>query len=732
MPGYLDVGPLQTSGSGGLDVAPLQGGAQNLIQATTVLPTRVAFGSGSVTFESQTIASTTVLPSRVAFGSGSVMHPPQTIAATTVIPTRVAFGSGSLSVSINSLYIIPSRVAFGHGAVLQRSYISIFVNGVDVSTLVLVNSVQISNSLSQPSTLNFALWDKTGTVVPAVGQTVIVYLGSLRIFAGQVQQPFQTGYQAFAGFLYSGSGTTSGSTGGVGSATGSTATGGVQCTDWTNLLNRRYVGLYFDGDDHPVESNLSSIVRYIVNTYFAQDGFTYDDSDGDPGIDLGPTLFNWVTGTAAFNTLSSSTGWEWSCDYFQVIRFYPSTSGLGTAAFDLTNNDGNVYAESLGVEYFQQQYRNMQGVLSPTASSALWSDTFSASQPGPFPLEPQPPDGIRQAFFELYAMTAIPQVLVNGVQQTVINLETTALGNNEWYILLGGLGQQIAYGVFQNPSSTPLQPLDVLVISYAVPLSPIYWVSNPAQIAERAAIEGNSGVYQDVEQAPSVTDPNAIAAYAAGLLARYGDGIPFQVTYSSRNQKGLFAGQIQRIVLSNPPLNFTGLITSVGWQDVDGQFMQLGVTVASGMYQGNFNFAQFMAALIAQATLPQPSAFAAYQLLIAPNYPGYTNPGITGGNYVQSMVIQHSVEIFYSFSVTLPNAVTGSEMNFVLENASQGLAVMGTVSFQVGESGTQTIYGTFAAPFLCYKGDLIQIEVGGTGGAIMGGIANLVTSVAVV
>ena len=116
---------------------------------------------------------------------------------------------------------------------------------------------------------------------------MIVYLGQSAHLRLQVQQPFQTGYQAFAGFLYSGSGTTSGSTGGVGSATGSTATGGVQCTDWTNLLNRRYVGLYFDGDDHPVESNLSSIVRYIVNTYFAQDGFTYDDSDGDPGIDLG-------------------------------------------------------------------------------------------------------------------------------------------------------------------------------------------------------------------------------------------------------------------------------------------------------------------------------------------------------------------------------------------------------------------------------------------------------------
>ena len=170
MPAYLDLGPLQKSGTGGVDIGPLQSTLHNLIAATGVLPTRVAFGSGSVTFESQTIASTTVLPTRVAFGHGSVIFPPQTIAATTVIPTRVAFGSGSLGVSINSLYIIPSRVAFGHGAVLQRSYISIFVNGVDVSTLVLVNSVQISNSLSQPSTLNFALWDKTGTVVPAVAR----------------------------------------------------------------------------------------------------------------------------------------------------------------------------------------------------------------------------------------------------------------------------------------------------------------------------------------------------------------------------------------------------------------------------------------------------------------------------------------------------------------------------------------------------------------------------------
>ena len=679
-----------------------------------------------------TLTQTAIIPSRVAFGPGSVAFPPQTVSQTAIIPSRVAFGPGSLSVGISQLYVIPSRVAFGTGAVLQRTYLSVLIDGVDVTDLVLDNSLQITNPLSNSTTASFGLWDKTGTVVPQVGQEVVIYLGGVRIFGGSVEQPFQTAYQAMRGSLFSGSG--GGSVGGVGSATGSSSSGGVQCTDFSNLLDRRYVGAYFDANGAPVPTFLQDIVQFIVDTYFAQDGITYDDSDGDPGVNLGPTLFNWVTGRQAFNQLSSLTGWDFSVDNYKVLRFYPSGNGIGTAPFNIADNDGNVYAESLGVEYYRSKYRNRQGVRSPTGSSQLWSDIFSTAQPGPFANNPQPPDGIRKNFIELYGFTAIPTVTVNGVPQIVAQLLSVggfAPPVYDWYIVQP-VTPLPSFGLFQNPSHAAISSSSTLIISYPIPLAPIYWVQNDSQILARAAIEGNSGIYEDVENAPSVTDPAAIVAYAAGLLARYGNGIPFQVTYSSRTQKPPFAGQVQTIHITNPPLDFTGLISQVQWQDVDGTFMQMGVTVLSGEYQGDFT--QFFAALVAQAQLAQPSAFSNYQFLIAPTYPGITNPGAPGGAQQGRQIIIRAVEMMYSFSVTLraDEPAVAVETEFDLFDASQSVT-LATIFFAAGESGTKTVYVPQNNPVRLYSGDVLFINIAGSGSnaTIKDAVCTLVTSVAV-
>lgn len=674
-----------------------------------------------------TLTLNSVIPSRVAFGPTSVAFPPQTLTLTTKIPTRVAFGASSLAVGLQLLYTIPSRIAFGAIALLERTYLSFFINGVDVSALVEVNSCQITNPLSNSTTATFALWDPSGTVLPQVGQEVLIYLGGVRIFGGSVEQPFQTAYQATPGSLFSGTG--GGSAGGVGSATGSAAAGGVQCTDFSNLLDRRYVGVYFDGFGAPAPTFLSDIVSYIVETYFAQDGISYDDSDGDPGIGLGPTLFNWVTGRQAFNQLSSLTGWDFSVDNFKVLRFFPNSSGMGTAAFDINDNDGNVYAESLGVEYYRSKYRNRQGVRSPTGTTQLWQDIFSTAQPGPFANNPQPPDGIRRNFLELYGFLAIPTVTVNGVPQIVAELMS---GGGfvppvyDWYVV-----QLPSFGLFQNPSHTPIASSDVLVIAYPTSLSPIYWVQNNAQILERATIEGNSGIYEDVENAPSVTDPDAIAAYAAGLLARYGNGIPFQVTYSSRRQSPLFAGQVQHIKIQNPPLDFLGLISSVNWQDVDGKFMQMGVTVLSGEYQGDFT--QFFAALVAQAQLAQPSAFNQYQFLLGPTIPGLTNPGAPGGTQPVRQIVNRAVELLYSFSVTLPSSNPAAvATEFDLFDIALGVQ-LASIVFAIGESGTKTVYANSTEDLRLFSGDVLAMSIVGSGTdkTIKDALCVLITSTAV-
>jgi predicted outer membrane repeat protein len=647
---------------------------------------------------------------------GSSAPPPGTIQSISVLDINIEFGAGAVSLSISANYVLPINIEFGRGAVIEQTYISVFLNGVDISRRVLVNSIQITDQLAQPTTASFSIWDSTASIVPQVGQQVWIYLGTQRIFGGTIDQPFQTAFQAMPGSAFLGS---AGGTAGVGSATSlSTSSSGggggaIHCTDFSLLLSRRYAGIYFDGISSPTPPFLIFMVQYLVANYLSGDGITYDDSNGDPGTNLGPQLFNWVTLQSAFNTLSSSTGWDFKIDPYGVLRFFPSDSGIGNAPFNISEGDGNVYAESLGVEYYRSTYRNRQGVASPSQQGQLWTDTYP---PGPPGLGNQSPDGVRTGFQEQYPFTAIPTVYVNGGQQTVA--ESTPSGfvlpggtpatNFQWYVV-----EFPSIGLFQNTNpatggGSPLVAGDVLVIAYPSPgPAPILWVQDDVQIAARAAIEGNSGIYEDLQQAPSVTDPAAIAAYAVGLLARYGSaGMPFQVTYSSRNQKGVFSGQLQTIATTNPPVNVTGMISSVTWNDVDGQFMELAVTVLSGEYQGNFS--QFFAALVAGTSLVPPANTSTYSWLLAPTVPGVVNPGITQEEWTfpQVAVVNNGVECLLYMTVNM--AVAEPDNDDALQLLQNG-TVIASVYIPPNATGPITIYPTPGTIYLT-QGDVLQIH----------------------
>jgi hypothetical protein len=322
-------------------------------------------------------------------------------------------------------------------------------------------------------------------------------------------------------------------------------------------------------------------------------------------------------------------------------------------------------------------------------------------------------------------------VLVNGAPQTVDYLENLFVTYPQW-IGPAASGDQ-SQTVFQNPSGTPLSSSDVLEISYqTLGPAPIYWVQDNAQIAERAAIEGNSGIYEDVEQAPSTTDPTAIVAYAEGLLQRYGaNGIPFQVNYSTLID-GLFVGMLQSVVLSNPAISLLGgLISQVSINDVDGQFLNYAVTVISANYQGNWT--QFFAALVAAGQLPQPGNFTTYSWTIGPTVPGVLNPGYSNTTEPAPgvRVVANAVELVMSLSVILPVAA-GAQVSFeiVAEPGDEGFV---SVSFLATQSGIQTFYVPFSSPIRLSGGTQLQVQVGGLGvggSSVTDAVVTLVTAIA--
>ena len=698
---------------------------------------RVDVGRTAASGGPQTISgSTSPVLTLTSGGAGTVQLGQSITGSTSPVLTLTSGGAGLLGFGISGVTSPTLKLIPENGALIQRE-LTLFIKGIDRTQYLLESSLNIQLQLSQAATATFGIWDPAGdpAIIPQVGQEVLIYRNSVRIFGGSVEQPVEAAFQGLRGHIFSGSG---GGSGGVSSATsGSGAgSGGVQCTDFSNLLDRRYVGLTFQPAFGSV--TLFEMVTAIINTYFAQDGFSYDSSNGSPGADLGPQVFNWVTGRQALNTIGSLAGWDWDVDAFKVLRFFPSGTGLGNAPFNITDSDGHITAESQSLLYYRSTYRNRQGIRSPAQSTPLWTDVFSAAHPGPFPNEPQPPDGVRRQFGTLYSFTTIPTITVNGVPQIVIDLDTQPITTPgaTWYVLLGGTS---ASAVNQIQTHPPLGPGDVLVVSYSAQISPIYWVQDDAQIAARAAIEGNSGVYEDVQDAPNtVTDPAAIAAYAQSLLTRYGSqGIPYQVSYSTDDlvnhspqllTHAIKPGQLQTILLGNPAIALLGgLIKSVRITDVNLTFLRYDLVVLSGLYQGDWT--QFFAALVGQAQLPQPSAQNTYNIPVGQTVPNVTNTGANGGTQPLIQIVINSTEIFQSFRVQMTTAL-GADTSFQLLVNGSGVIGGGGVIFAAGTTGSKIVYGVFATPLRLHTGDVLAISIGINPG-VKDAMCTITTSVAV-
>lgn len=640
--------------------------------------------------------------------------PPQFLTGTTSLAITVTFNQGTLTTQITGVESLQIDLAFGSGALLLRPF-TLFIDGVDQTDLLVVNTLQVTLNVSQVGTAQFGLWDPTGNPanLPQVGQTVLIYRNTVRVFGGYIEKPAQGQFMALSGSMFMGS-------------TANGSGGQVTASDFSSLLDRRYIGKYYTGP-----TTLQSIVSDILDLTLAADGFSYNTVDGDPGVDLGNQLFDWVTIRQAFNTLSSLTGWDFEVDAFMTIRFFPAGDRIGVAPFNIADNDGNTLAESMTITYDRTTYRNKQGVRGSSGSGSLWSDIFSAAHPGPFPNGPQPPDGHRIVFFTLDFINATPVVTLNGNPQKVASildiaahLPSTVGWQWAWDPPQGGFpGGDF---VEQNTSNPPIKSTDVLIVSYATQVSPIIWVQNDAQIAARAAIEGNTGVYEDIQQVPTtMTDPAAQLLYAEALLARYGSGIPYEVDYMT-DRDGLMPGQSQSIQQTTPPVDLTlGLITQVQMKDVDKTFFRYTVAVVSGEYLGK-DAAQFFAQILNQSQLPQPANRNNYAWQLAPSYPGITNPGYTSvGVLAQQYVVQHTVELVLSLTFFCQNPATqGAYGVELLINASG----TGELDLQANQIGPTTLY---FSNLQVKQGDILAIQIHGVTGSNHFSDATVVVTTAV-
>jgi hypothetical protein len=325
-----------------------------------------------------------------------------------------------------------------------------------------------------------------------------------------------------------------------------------------------------------------------------------------------------------------------------------------------------------------------------------------------------------------YGIISTPSVTVNGVPQRVVPFTAFPLpaGSWDWYWIPQQGAPNPSPGVGQNPVNPVLQSTDVLVVGYPTLISPIILLQCSAQIAARAAIEGNSGIYADIQNSPNITDPTAITQYGQGLLDRYGclDGMPTQVMYSTL-RSGVFAGMVQTIQRSHPLItSAVRQITNVSIRDVDGQYLVYTITADSGRYQGNWT--EFYGQIVTAAQLPQPQNRMAYLFQIYPTVPGVTNPGGTGGVQLQIQVVANPIEILQYLQVGMATPLTADLDVQINVNGSS----TGSFTVPSGTGTPQTFYYTSTVTY--HAGDSLQVVVN-PHGSIKDITVQLVTAVVV-
>lgn len=309
--------------------------------------------------------------------------------------------------------------------------------------------------------------------------------------------------------------------------------------EFSSLCDRHLVAASYDSQ------TLGAIVRDIVADHLTADGV------GLAGVEDGPTIdhipFNYVTVTEAFNELSELTGYPWWIDANKVLQF----RARGAVQSPFTVSDGDFV--SMKVKTTRYDYRNRQYIRAGTDLTDPLTETFTG-------------DGTRRTFNVSLPIGAVPTVSVNtgaGFVAKTVGIKQVDTGK-DWYWNAG------TNEVTQDTGGTLLATTHTLRVVFEGMVPIIVSAQADTEIAARIALEGGSGVYERIEDRPSIDDGDQALETASAILQRVG-GIGKIVTIVTLDA-GAKAGQLLPVNVAGHNLNTTLLIESVEANEwLDGQ-----------------------------------------------------------------------------------------------------------------------------------------------------------------
>lgn len=403
---------------------------------------------------------------------------------------------------------LAADVLGGESTATESILCRIQIEGVDRTGLYEIGTLSISDALNQRNTASFTLHDLAQTYFPAIGHEVeIVFLDQV-LFRGTINE---LSTRDFLGCTLNRI--------------------DVRCVDFNQLADRFRVAAAFEVEGQTLKDVVDNLVNVQAEGRLAAEGVTTELVQEGPVIQV--AKFNFVPHSRAFDDLAKQTGFAWNINYQKQLEFFDRSTFTAPFGFGVGGLENH---RDMEVRTTRAQYRNKQIVRAGNQVTDEREDTFAG-------------DGETTTFTLRFPLandveTDPPTIEVNGMPQTVGINGVDEDEDFDWFV------QRERDTISQSGDGTPLTSVDTLSIVYKGLFPIIVDVESSDEIDDRAAIEGGTGVYTEVENDTRIDSRDLALVKADELLRRFGV-IP--VTVSVTTQRfGLRAGHLIEIV--NPGL----------------------------------------------------------------------------------------------------------------------------------------------------------------------------------
>lgn len=419
---------------------------------------------------------------------------------------------------------IAGQLTYNHGAFI------LLVSGVDRAGLYNLASLRLRRSLGSQAKLDITLKDTSKTYSPQVGEAVELHVDGEWVFGGSIETVSINSDHDFNMAMN---------------------VVKLNCVDHERLSTRYVIAKNYETPDQTLRDVVSDIVD--VQTPLASEDSVRLNMVEDEVL-ISDFVIDYKTLKSVLDDLTRQTGHHWSFTPWKHLN----VEGLGqtTARNELT--DANPIYTDLKLRKSRSKYRNKQYLKAGAQKTVSQSDAFAG-------------DGKTQTFTLRFKVDnnpdgTKPTVKIDDVPVSESLIGVRGADEDSEFEWLYNVGENT---ISQSNSGTPLTSSQTLAVEYVGQVPTIIVEELEDEKTDRKAIEGGSGLYENVEQDDDLVDRDFSVQRTEGFLSRFGK-IANQLDFSTRTS-GFNPGQILTTNLSALGGKREYLIQSVELSDAGGR-----------------------------------------------------------------------------------------------------------------------------------------------------------------